>query len=226
MTRLAALASLVCICIGGCGFGEGDELDGGASLRVTNDFGHRQVAGDEVENVREDQTVMRLLQSRYDVDTRFGGKFVEAIDGVEGSGGGGTRDWFYFVNGVLADRGAADWEVHPGDVIQWDNRDWSATQRIPAIVGAYPEPFRSGTEGERLPVRLECADSDDQACRDVKASLTTAGASRQLVAAGRGRRRGARARARRHMGRVARRAHARHARAGTGGERCVCPLRR
>ena len=88
--------------------------------------------------MREDETVMRLLQSRHDVETRFGGKFVEAIDGVEGSGGGGTRDWFYFVNGILADRGAADWEVDAGDVIQWDNRDWSATQRIPAIVGAYP----------------------------------------------------------------------------------------
>ena len=107
MTRLAALASLVCICVGGCGFGEGEELEGGASLRVTTDFGHREIAADEVDSVREDQTVMRLLQSRYDVETRFGGKFVEAIDGVEGSGGGGTRDWFYFVNGTLADRGAA-----------------------------------------------------------------------------------------------------------------------
>ena len=61
-------------------------------------------------------------------------------------------------------------------MIQWDNRDWSAVERIPAIVGAYPEPFRSGTEGERLPVRLECADSDDQACQDVKDTLTSVGA--------------------------------------------------
>jgi len=187
VTRLAALASLVCICLSGCGFGEGEKLEGGASLRVTTDFGHRELAADEIDSVREDQTVMRLLQSQYDVDTRFGGNFVEAIDGVEGSGSGGTRDWFYFVNGVLADRGAADWEVHPGDVIQWDNRDWNATQRIPAIVGGYPEPFRSGTEGERLPTRLECADTDDEACRDVKEALTAAGArvsSSQLAPSG------------------------------------------
>jgi hypothetical protein len=186
LTRLAALA-LVCICVGGCGFGEGDELEGGASLRVTEDFGHDQLAADEVDSVREDQTVMRLLQSHYDVETRFGGKFVEAIEGVEGSGGGGTRDWFYFVNGVFADQGAADWEVHPGDVIQWDNRDWSATQRIPAIVGAFPEPFRSGTEGERLPTRVECADAEEEACRDVKEALTAAGArvsTSQLAASG------------------------------------------
>jgi hypothetical protein len=91
------------------------------------------------------------------------------------------------VNGILADRGAADREVEVGDVIQWDNRDWIATQRIPAIVGAYPEPFRSGSEGERLPVRLECADSEGQSCQDVKDELTSVGArvsSSDLAAAG------------------------------------------
>jgi len=187
VTRLAALALTIALGLGGCGFGEGDAQEGGADLRVTKDFGHEQVAAEKIDTVHEDESVMRLLQSHHDVDTRFGGKFVEAIDGVEGSGGGGTRDWFYFVNGILADRGAADWEVHGGDVIQWDNRDWSATQRIPAIVGAYPEPFKSGFEGERLPVRLECADPDDEACSDVKDSLVGVGArvsSSQLAASG------------------------------------------
>lgn len=187
MTRLAALALLLSVFLGGCGFGEGEAQEGGADLRVTKDFGHEEVAAEKIDTVHEDESVMRLLQSRHDVETRFGGNFVEAIDGVEGSGGGGTRDWFYFVNGIWADRGAADWEVHAGDVIQWDNRDWSAKERIPAIVGAYPEPFRSGFEGERLPVRLECADADDQACKDVKATLTEAGArvsSAQLAASG------------------------------------------
>ena len=187
MRPLAVIAVLLGVVLGGCGFGEGEAKDGGASLRVTRDFGHEQLSAHDIDTVREDETVMRLLQSQHDVETRFGGKFVEAIDGVEGSGGGGTRDWFYFVNGMLADRGAADREVEVGDVIQWDNRDWTATQRIPAIVGAYPEPFRSGTEGERLPVRLECADSDDQSCQDVKDTLTSVGArvsSSDLAASG------------------------------------------
>jgi len=185
--RAAALALVLCAPLSGCGFGEGEERGGGAELRVTRDFGHEELAAERFETVREDETVMRLLQSRRDVETRFGGKFVEEIDGLAGSGSTSTRDWFYFVNGVLADTGAADREVDPGDVIQWDNRDWSTTQRIPAIVGAYPEPFRSGTEGERLPVRLECADADDQGCRDVKEALTSVGArvsSAELAAAG------------------------------------------
>jgi hypothetical protein len=180
--RLAAL--LVCAALAGCGFGEGEERDGGAEIRVTKDFGHEQLGTDALDTVREDETIMRALQSLHDVETRFGGKFVEEIDGL---GGDGTRDWIYFVNGIWADRGAGDRDIEPGDVVQWDNHDWSATQNIPAIVGAYPEPFRSGTEGKRLPVRLECADSDDQACGDVKAALTEAGArvaSSQLAASG------------------------------------------
>ena len=187
MNRVAALALAVGVLLGGCGFGEGEAQKGGAEIRVTKDFGHEELAVDEFATVHEDESIMRLLQSRHDVDTRFGGNFVEAIDGVEGSDTGGTRNWFYYVNGIWADRGAADWEVEPGDVIQWDNRDWSAKERIPAIVGAYPEPFRSGIEGERLPVRLECADQEDEACSDVKDSLSAVGArvsSSQLAASG------------------------------------------
>lgn len=183
MTRSIALVVL-CVALAGCGFGEGEPRDGGAELRITRDFGREELAAEAVETIREDQTVMRLLQSRHDVETRFGGKFVDEIDGVEG---GGTRDWSYYVNGIWSDRGAADRELEPGDVVQWDHHDWSATQRIAAIVGAYPEPFRSGTEGDRLPVRLECADAEDQACADVKDELTAVGgrvSSAQLAASG------------------------------------------
>ena len=171
-TFAALLLVVVAAALGGCGFGEGEEKEGGAELRVTRDFGREVLAADAVKTVREDQTVMRLLQSRHDVDTRFGGKFVSAIDGLDA---GGSRDWQYYVNGSWADTGAADREVEPGDVIQWDIHDWGAAQRIPAIVGAFPEPFRSGTGGERLPVRLECADTEGQSCRDVKSALTAVG---------------------------------------------------
>jgi hypothetical protein len=178
------LALVLAAVLAGCGFGAGEERGGGAEIRVTRDFGREQLASDRIERVREDETVMRALQARHDVETRFGGRFVEEIDGVAA---GGSRDWTYFVNGIWADRGAADRELAPGDVVQWDNHDWSAAQRIPAIVGAYPEPFRSGSEGKRLPVRLECADADDQACDDVRDSLTAAGArvsAAQLAASG------------------------------------------
>lgn len=162
----------------GCGFGEGNERSGGgATLRVTRDFGHRELGSVELDSVREGQTVMRMLRSDFDVTTRFGGRFVQSIDGIEGKGAGGQVDWFYWVNGLEADKGASEWEVLPGDRIQWDHRDWSAAMRIPAIVGAYPEPFANGFEGKRRPVRVECERVGSSACTDARKRLNDEGVS-------------------------------------------------
>jgi hypothetical protein len=178
-----AVAALACaaaaaLAAAGCGLGAGKELEGdGAQLRVTRDFGHRLIGTAATDHVREDQTVMRLLRSSFDVDTRFGGRFVQAIDGLEGRGSGGRDDWFFFVNGLESDEGAGEFELSPGDRVQWDYRRWDAAMRVPAIVGAFPEPFLHGIEGERRPVRLECEDAGGGACREAERRLEQAGAS-------------------------------------------------
>jgi len=170
LIALAALAALA-----GCGVGAGRQQDAGAQLRVTRDFGQKLLAEGGEERIREDQTVMRLLSARQKVDTSYGGKFVKSIDGVaSGSTGGRRLDWFYFVNGIEAEKGAAEREVKGGDVIQWDFRNWETTMRVPAIVGAFPEPMVSGEEGKRLPVRLECADPG-AACDEADRRLEDAG---------------------------------------------------
>jgi hypothetical protein len=166
---------LVAVAVGGCGFGAGEEQDGGAELRITRDFGHERVAVEREDAVREDQTVMRLLQASHDIETRFGGRFVHAIDGTEGSDGPPRRDWFFWVNGIESSVGAGDFELSAGDVVQWDYRAWEAAMRVPAIVGAFPEPLLSGTGGEKLPVRVECAAPDGDACRETKDRLADAG---------------------------------------------------
>ena len=81
---------------------------------MTRDFGHEQLGTARIENVREDETVMRMLRSEFDIDTRYGGRFVQSIDGLEGAGAGGERDWFYWVNGVEGSVGAAEFELSPG----------------------------------------------------------------------------------------------------------------
>jgi uncharacterized protein DUF4430 len=162
----------------GCGFGEGGERPGGgATLRVTHDFGHEELGSAKLDSVRESETVMRMLSSDFDVTTRFGGRFVESIDGLTGEGPAGQVDWFYWVNGIEADKGAAEWEVLPGDRIQWDHRDWTAAMRIPAIVGAYPEPFVHGIEGKRRPVRVECEQIGSSACDEARQRLREEGVS-------------------------------------------------
>lgn len=170
---LVAGALIAALAATGCGFGEGEAREAGAELRITRDFGRAQLVVERVDELREDQSIMRLLQADHRVETRFGGNFVQAIDGLAGGGG---RDWFYWVNGLEGDRSAAEHELADGDVVQWDHRRWRAAMRIPAIVGAFPEPFRSGSGGKRLPVRLECADDGEQACAEVKRALTRAGA--------------------------------------------------
>ncbi len=173
-----AAVLLVALVAAGCGFGEGNERPGGgATLRVTQDFGHRELGSTKLDKVREGQTVMRMLRSEFDVTTRFGGRFVQSIGGLKGQGAGGQVDWFFWVNGLEADKGAAEWEVLPGDRIQWDHRDWSAAMRIPAIVGAYPEPFANGLEGKRRPVRVECEQVGSPVCSTARERLNDVGVS-------------------------------------------------
>jgi Domain of unknown function (DUF4430) len=173
--RALALLAAASILLAGCGLGAGEEQEGGAQLRVTRDFGHEELGSVRLDTLREDQTVMRMLRSEFDVDTRFGGRFVQAIGGLEGAGPAGTEDWFFFVNGIESDTGAAEFELSPGDRVQWDHRSWGAAMRVPAIVGAFPEPFLHGIEGGRRPVRVECDEVESDPCRDAKQALDDVG---------------------------------------------------
>ena len=186
--RLVALVA-VAVALAGCGIGPGKDQGGGAELRVTRDFGERPLADAKKPEVREGDTVMRFLQAERKVTLRYGGGFVQSIDGLAGKGATGQSDWFYWVNGVEGSVGAADRKLHPGDVVQWDYRNWSATMSIPGIVGAYPEPFLHGIDGKKQPLRVECADPEAAVCRTVRDRLGDAGviaSGGTLGAAGRG----------------------------------------
>jgi hypothetical protein len=174
--RVAALLAVTALALAGCGVGPGKKLPGGAQLEVTRDFGQSQLFATSVPTIRKDETVMRLLESRRKVTTSYGGKFVDSIDGLATRGSGGRSDWFYYVNGIEASVGAAEHTLSAGDVVQWDYRRWDATPHIPAIVGAYPEPFVRGTGGKRLPVRIECSSPSSPACMTVQQRLSDAGA--------------------------------------------------
>lgn len=149
LARLVALL-LVLPALVGCG---GEERDGVATLWVTRDRGAELLHDERVEAGR---TVMRTLRGVADVETRYGGRFVQSIDGTAGSMAQ-RRDWFYFVNGYEADRGAAEVRVHPGDIVWWDFRSWSGRMQQPVVVGAFPEPFLHGWDGKRRPAVVRIA---------------------------------------------------------------------
>jgi hypothetical protein len=169
-----ALVLVACAALAGCGLGAGPKRSGTVQLRVTRDFGTKTLQTATVPKVRSSDTVMRLLQSHAKITTRYGGGFVQSIDGIAGDESGGRRDWFYFVNGTEAPTGAADRQVKPGDVVQWDYRTWNATPHVPAIVGAFPEPFLHGQQGIRYPTRVECT-SSTKSCTAVQRQLDKAG---------------------------------------------------
>lgn len=133
--RRALLAALALV-LAGCG-GDG-RAHGTATLWVTRDRGaHVVYAG----RVPAGLDAIQVVERKLKVTTRYGGRYLQSIDGVEGSLAA-QRDWFYFVDGVEGGRSAAEVTVHAGDNVWWDYRHWTpATEEIPAVVGAYPEPF-------------------------------------------------------------------------------------
>jgi uncharacterized protein DUF4430 len=155
--RLAAVLAGI-VLLAACS-GAGGE-DGQATLWVTRDEGAEVLHEAEVP---AGVTVLQALDREADVDTRFGGRFVQAIDGLEGSLAGG-RDWFFFVNGYEADRGAAEYRLRPGDVVWWDFRSWrGGRERQPVVVGAFPEPFLHGYDGRTRPAAVRYADASSAA---------------------------------------------------------------
>jgi uncharacterized protein DUF4430 len=158
----------------GCGLGPGDGV-GEVSLTVTRDYGAEQLAIAEAEPVSESDTVMGVLEGGAEISTRYGGGFVQAIDGLEAERADGRSwDWIFYVNGVESTVGAADYPLQGGEAIWWDYRDWSAALRVPAVVGSWPQPFVGGYAGGRNPVVVECR-GGGAACTAVRRRLDDAG---------------------------------------------------
>jgi len=159
----------------GCGLGPGSGV-GEVSLTVTRDYGAEPVLAPASEAASESDTVMRVLEREADISTRYGGGFVQSIDGLEAEERfGHPFDWFFYVNGVESTVGAADYPLHGGEAIWWDYRDWSAAQGVSAVVGSWPQPFLGGYDGERRPVAVECLGAAG-ACDAVRDALAAAGA--------------------------------------------------
>ncbi len=180
-----AAAAVLAAGVAGCGLGPG-RGSSDVELTVTHDFGSRPVSALTERSVAGSETVMRLLERHYPVTTRYGGGFVESIDG--GAGNAAERDWFFYVNGIEADHGAASTAVHAGDRIWWDLHDWSQTDSVPAVVGSFPEPFIRGLDGKRFPTTVECGDGEQAVCDRIAQTLHAFGvaAPSQLLGTGSG----------------------------------------
>jgi hypothetical protein len=132
------LVACVLVLLTGCGHERAGS--GSASLWVTRNRGETVVL---VKTVPAGLTAMQALDRELDIDTAYGGRYVQSIEGVEGDASK-QRDWFWFLNGIESDVSAADYRLRPGDVEWWDFRSWRDEMREPVVVGAFPEPFLHG----------------------------------------------------------------------------------
>jgi hypothetical protein len=114
-----------------------------AQLWVTRDRGREVML---TATVPAGLTVLQALERQADVGTRYGGRYVQSVEGIEG-GLTEQQDWFYFVNGIEPDVGATEIRLRPGDVAWWDFRSWAEQMAAPVVVGAFPEPFLHGFDG-------------------------------------------------------------------------------
>jgi len=142
--RLVALV-VAAAAVAGCGGASSGDASGTVTLWVTRDRGAHVLVDARVD---AGQTALQALDRKADLETRYGGRYVQSVDGLSGSLGRRV-DWFYFVNGIEADRSAAEYRLRPGDVVWFDYRAWRGRMSQPVVVGAFPEPFVHGFGGKR-----------------------------------------------------------------------------
>ena len=140
-----------------------------ATVTVTRGFGGRTLSA---ARAAPGQSALTALRRVVRVSTSYGGRFVEAIDGLSGNPSQGMA-WLYFVNGIQASLGSADYTLHPGDREWWDYRYWNDLIQVPVAIGAWPEPFVHGFDGHRP----GAVDVTGLACSaDIAGTLRAAGA--------------------------------------------------
>lgn len=145
LVACAATFAAATVALAGCGGGGG--RSGAASIWVTRDDGGTRLV---VDTVPTGLNAIQALDRVAKLTTRYGGRFVQSVDGVAGSASA-RRDWFLYVNGYEADRGGVEITLRAGDIAWWDFHDWSRNESL-LVAGAFPEPFLHGYGGRRRDV--------------------------------------------------------------------------
>jgi hypothetical protein len=184
VAAVATVTALACaVTVTACGLGAGPTSSGTATLTVTRNYGSRILVQARAEDPPSSETVIRFLDSQADITTRYGGGFVQSIDGLSGTG---SSDWFFYVNGIESPVGSGDVRVKAGDKIWWDYRDWTGAMSVPAVVGQWPEPFAQASSSAPSPVRVVCL-GVHPACTTAANRLADAGVNAPVIDGARGR---------------------------------------
>ncbi|QKY69229.1 DUF4430 domain-containing protein [Lentibacillus sp. CBA3610] len=137
--RIASLFVVIGL-LAGCGAGEeqtesnnnlqtatNENTDGELSedeirITVSMDNGAEYVAEKEIE-IEEGAILMDVLQENFYVETEENGQFITTIERVSAEEDE-QKAWIFEVNGEMANVGAAEYELSPGDEVTFDLQAW------------------------------------------------------------------------------------------------------
>ena len=131
-------------------------------LQISRDFG-RTVLFAQTVYYHGNASLLDLMKAHLQVETGYGGSFINSINGLSSSSGGfgGARqDWFVYINGICSDVGVQDYDPRNAQVIWWDYHRWKSGPSISALIGSYPEPFLHGYRGNIKPSLIMVAGGD------------------------------------------------------------------
>ena len=144
---------------------------------ATQNFG-KELMFDETLEVLPDTSAMAALMEVAEVESTYGGGFVNAINGVRSEFTGSQKtkaDWFFYINGIQSNVGALDYKLHDGDVQHWNFHIWSFRHFIPAIIDGFPSAFRHGFGGKVSPTLIVCQDNMKESAQKLAEKLVKLG---------------------------------------------------
>jgi hypothetical protein len=148
------------------------------TLLITKDFGQQILFKKQV-SINKSTTVIDVLKANVDITTKWDDSYVRAINGFESQNGGisgNNLDWFYYINGICADAGAADYLLRAGEIIWWDYHKWqNAGFANSAVIGCYPEPFLHGYRGKVKTTTIMSSKDNLNLAKEMEKALKTKG---------------------------------------------------
>jgi len=171
---LAVLLSLLTAALSACATETSGYTGSDITVRivVTQGFG-RELMLDETLKLPAGTDAMNAVRQIADVETAYGGGFVNAINGI--SSDNVKKDWLIYANGISMNSGALDYELQQGDTLHFDFRDWGFRIFIPAIIGSFPEPFLHGFEGKVNPTVIVYEGALAETAADLESRLKNLG---------------------------------------------------
>jgi len=158
LLAVIALALLASTTLFACSTQSSKTDNGNTVVRVvvTRNFGQVPIL-EETLDVPPGSSAMAALREVADVETTYGGGFVNGINGVRSGYTGKEKikaDWFFYVNGIQSNVGALDYQPHHGDILHFDFHSWSFRHFIPAVIDDFPSVFRYGFGGKVSPTLI------------------------------------------------------------------------